>query len=479
MSRRIAVLGGGLSGLSAAFHLSRRFPDALIRVFEQSDRVGGWVSSERVEVQNERGDSASMLLEHGPRTIKPSAISILELTQLLGLRSSVIAVPESSEASKNKFVYLPQTGRIEALPTSISSAIMGPFRSIGFPGFPMELFKKSNRPKGVEDESLHDFVQRRFGDKIANTLASAVMHGIYAADARKLSVRAVFPSGWGIEDAGDGSLIWGMPRYQGPSVEIDGELAEMYTLLHKMAVFSYKNGLGSLTEGLRDNLAQNPNVSVHLNTTVTSIDDTRLTLSGSTDKEFDATHVVSSIPLPKLESVLGQGALPHLTANSASSVTVFNFVFPVPPSELHPPGFGYLVPRPTDGYESSSTGMLGVTFDSCTLSMQDSPGAINNFTKLTVMAGGPFPRVANTDDVLEELRQHFGLKEMPKPVLTRVHHLKDCIPTPHVGHVERLKELKDAVSEKWGGRFELMGAGASGVSVGNCVDAAKAVGQNW
>ncbi len=79
MSKRIAVLGGGLTGLSAAFHLSRRFPDAAIRVFEKSSRVGGWVRSERVTLNNHRADTAQMTLETGPRTIRPKSMAILEL----------------------------------------------------------------------------------------------------------------------------------------------------------------------------------------------------------------------------------------------------------------------------------------------------------------------------------------------------------------------------------------------------------------
>lgn len=82
MNRHIAVLGGGISGLSSAFHLSRRFPEALVTLIEQTN-LGGWISSERVHVRDDHGHSADILLESGPRTLRPNAKSILELVRLI------------------------------------------------------------------------------------------------------------------------------------------------------------------------------------------------------------------------------------------------------------------------------------------------------------------------------------------------------------------------------------------------------------
>ena len=78
---RISVVGGGLSGLSSAFHLSRRFPSAKVTLLEQSPRLGGWVYSERVRVRDEHGNEAGMLLERGPRTLRPNSKAVLELVR--------------------------------------------------------------------------------------------------------------------------------------------------------------------------------------------------------------------------------------------------------------------------------------------------------------------------------------------------------------------------------------------------------------
>jgi oxygen-dependent protoporphyrinogen oxidase len=75
-SQKICILGGGITGLSSAFYLSRRFPSAHIILLEKENRIGGWVQSERVQLPNNLG---SVVLERGPRTLRPNGKGILEL----------------------------------------------------------------------------------------------------------------------------------------------------------------------------------------------------------------------------------------------------------------------------------------------------------------------------------------------------------------------------------------------------------------
>jgi monoamine oxidase len=77
----IAVLGGGLTGLSAAFHLSRRFPGSQITLLERERTLGGWVRSERVELPDDPRTLGTVVLEAGPRTLRPNAESVLELVR--------------------------------------------------------------------------------------------------------------------------------------------------------------------------------------------------------------------------------------------------------------------------------------------------------------------------------------------------------------------------------------------------------------
>ena len=77
----VVVLGGGITGLSAAFYLARKHPTVQITLVEKSTRFGGWVRSERVQVCDSHGNRARVLLEAGPRTIRPNAKSVLELVR--------------------------------------------------------------------------------------------------------------------------------------------------------------------------------------------------------------------------------------------------------------------------------------------------------------------------------------------------------------------------------------------------------------
>jgi protoporphyrinogen/coproporphyrinogen III oxidase len=80
-SHHVVILGGGITGLSAAFHLARKHPTVQITLIEKTTRFGGWVRSERVEVRDSDGNRGSVVLEAGPRTIRPNSKSILELVR--------------------------------------------------------------------------------------------------------------------------------------------------------------------------------------------------------------------------------------------------------------------------------------------------------------------------------------------------------------------------------------------------------------
>jgi len=168
--------------------------------------------------------------------------------------------------------------------------------------------------------------------------------------------------------------------------------------------------------------------------------------------------------------------LPHLLANPHSTVTVLNLVFaaPPPPHELHPPGFGYLVPRPEEGYSASphAQGLLGVVFDTASLSEQDDGG---RFIKMTAMLGGPYASSPSSEEPASVLplisAQLGGSDPLPAPVHYAVHRNVESIPTYLVGHTARMKELRRALRERWGGRLKVVGAGVGGISVADCVKA--------
>ena len=154
--RNIVVLGGGISGLSTAYFLQKKFPNALIQIVE-SDHWGGWIRSVH------RQDT---LFETGPRTLRPHGTPgafTLNLIQELNLEKRLLRVAKSSLAARNRFVY--SQSQLQKLPSSILGILLQKPKI--FNGIPMEIlnefFNKKSRRIYQVDESIQSFFERRFG----------------------------------------------------------------------------------------------------------------------------------------------------------------------------------------------------------------------------------------------------------------------------------------------------------------------------
>ncbi|KAF9564531.1 protoporphyrinogen oxidase [Agrocybe pediades] len=499
---RIAVLGGGLTGQSSAFHLSRKFPNSKVVLVEKQSRLGGWVRSERVQLPQ-----GSLVLEAGPRSLRPNSKSVLELIHLLNLKDQVITVPKTAAPAKARFLYIPPSDSIRAsglqrIPSSLFSLLRSPLWSVLLPAVLREPFRRANRLANIQDESVDSFFSRRLGETFARTFGSALVHGIYATDSRKLGVKAAFPSIWKAEERGRGSVVRGFLLPSKPVEEEQYDLGRTLDMMRDVSVYSFRGGMETLTTAMEQSLHCSDNVEILKSTSISglkSLEDKSIEITLAEKEPLRASHVVSALPLPILHNLV---SLPHLTANPPSTVRVVNFVFAAPPKDIHPEGFGYLIPRPPAGYpHSPSPGILGTVFDSCSLHTQDLPQTegshyYNNapYTKLTMMTGGPYPQPplpeqlcssessGNTPDfvrsLLDELRIQLG-KDLPEPVYWRIWNNEACIPTLLPGHLERMEELKAVLTSDWDSRLAVVGAGVGGVSVGDCIEAGRRVGREW
>jgi oxygen-dependent protoporphyrinogen oxidase len=188
---------------------------------------------------------------------------------------------------------LPPPSRREgltAIPSTPSSIFTSPFLPLLVPSVLLELLRPPNRTlpvpvspdkreemsyrmKVYDDESVDGFLSRRFGRKVARVLGSAMVHGIWAADSRELSVRASFPSLWDVEERGWGGVIRGILRGL-PKTGAEGERYKVGELLHRLkgvSVFSFRDGMESLPKRLLGRLRESPNVQVLLGTAVKSL----------------------------------------------------------------------------------------------------------------------------------------------------------------------------------------------------------------
>ena len=113
---------------------------------------------------------------------------------------------------------------------------------------------------------MDDFFTRRFGADFARVFGSALVHGIYAADARKLSLRSAFPSMWDAEERGRGSVLLGSLRPSSPP-HPDGntnyDLGELQDKMRNVSVYTFQNGIGTLVNALVSYLRKQPNVHMY------------------------------------------------------------------------------------------------------------------------------------------------------------------------------------------------------------------------
>lgn len=139
-----------------------------------------------------------------------------------------------------------------------------------------EPFRRKNRPPNAEDdESLDSLMSRRFGDEFARILGSSLVHGIYAADSRKLSVRAALPPFWVAENRGNGSIVRGVLKSSKAQSPLENkeiyETGGLEVYLKRTSVFSFRDGLQTLPDAIAQVLETSPNVEIRREFDVTQI----------------------------------------------------------------------------------------------------------------------------------------------------------------------------------------------------------------
>ncbi|KAJ1678924.1 oxygen-dependent protoporphyrinogen oxidase [Spiromyces aspiralis] len=537
----IAILGGGISGLSAAWYFSRQLPrlpgplaGARIVLIEREKRLGGWVQSDRADL----GGGAMALLERGPRTLRVAKTqecqAVLEMVADLGLQDQVVAVDRAAPAAQNRFLFF--DGRLRALPAKPVHLLTRFARPLwGAPYAVLhDLLAPRNAPPagpaaGDDDESVSSLVSRRLGSALDDNVVSAVINGIYAADTRVLSSRAVATPLWRSERS-TGSALLGLllPLEGRPSGAEGGEAGPwqlqmsagaqaLWARLEAASMYSFRGGMQTLTDQLAERLANSPNVTLirgracevlryerGLAAAEPSSDDNSGDRGGGFSigleggAQIRADYLVSALPAAQLGSLLESWTtasplappLPRLVtcsgSNSNSSlpytdIAVVNLVYKGANMAVAQLGFGFLVPRAA----SREVNALGVVFDSCMLPEQDGGADISRFT---VMLGGTHfrdilgdPATVSRADLhrhaMDTMRRALGVSR--EPVLAAAHVQRQCIPAYPVGYVGMLEEVDQWLTRSFGGRLSVVGAAYGGPSVPSCILHARQLAEQW
>jgi protoporphyrinogen/coproporphyrinogen III oxidase len=387
-THNIAVLGGGITGLACAYYLTHELPRARVTIYEASDRIGGWLSSNRVEVHD-----GTVLFETGPRTLRPTTNGLLSarLVQDLGLAKDGIFPQKSSPAARNRYVYYPDhlvrmPHPSYGLAENLWSLLTEPVFSGTLSGALLEPFRDA-RDKSLKDESVGAFLTRRIGRNTVDRIVSAVLHGIYAGDVWQLSAKSLFSGAWRDEGI-EGSVFAGMMKRarsvpallsgRGGEIEVPKRDADfmmemkdykwdnlLKATLNGSTVFTFKEGLQTLVDALVRSLVEQGNVEFRTSTPVQSItlteDSSNIRVTHQNeDLGSTYSHVISALSPVHLDEVAKTGARALVPPIPAVTVMTVNLYYRTP--HLNPPGFGYLIPQATP-FDNNPERALGVIFD--------------------------------------------------------------------------------------------------------------------
>lgn len=444
--RSLAIIGGGITGLTAAFYLKRH--GFAVTLYEASDRVGGAIQSLR-----EKG----FLAEFGPNTILETSPLLGELVRDAGLTQRRLD-PDPKASAR----YVVRYGRPIAMPAS----------PLGF--FTTDLFSAKAKlavlrepfvraRRDGQEESIADFVIRRLGQEFLDHAIDALVAGVYAGDPRKLSVQQAFPKLAQLE-ANYGSLIKGQ-IFGARERKRRGEVAK-----DRAAKFSFDEGLQVLPDTLRHNLGE----AVHLRTPVLSLarkgGSWQLTTAGES-RTFDAVVFAgTAFSLAELQASVDGKPLDLKVFSEIRYPPVASVVLGFRREDVaHPAqGFGMLIPK-VEGFK-----ILGTIYSS---SLFPNRAPAGHLTLTSYVGGERYPELAGRpagelcDLTCTDLKVLLGVRG--KPVFQHCVFYPHAIPQYNLGY-GRFREQMTRLEHTAPGLF-LAGHYRDGISLSDSIVSGRKV----
>ena len=462
--RKAVVIGAGITGLACAFRLQQLGIRTLI--LEASAKPGGVISTVR---QN------GFLFEAGPQCPRFPK-SVWALIRELGLQDEFVA----GDPRANRYIL--RNGVLHRAPFSAGGLLTTSLVSLKAKyRLLSEVFRHSYPPPA--EESLAEFVRRKFGDEVLDYLVDPFISTIFFGDTQKMGMHSAFPAlvEW---EQSRGSVVRGAirayraKRYgktkspeEGPSANASnrkhGDLRVTDAL---PSLGSFKAGMGTLVECLARKLGEDLRFGVQVKSVGPRNDgqeekcDWRIRLSSGDEINADAvvvaTPAYAAVPLlkgsaPKLSALLA--AIEHTPMDVVSSAFDRKQVG-------HPlDGFGFMVPR-REGLHTICTFWNSSLFPS-----QARSGTV----VMTSFAarGGDGHLTEMSDDLLvqqveAENAAVLGVSGAPIDRMTRKY--PRALPQYNVGHAQRVKDIREATGGLPG--LFLAGNYLSGRSIGDCVE---------
>jgi oxygen-dependent protoporphyrinogen oxidase len=455
--RRVAVIGGGISGLAAAFRLrelaaAARLP-LEVALFERGRCLGRALSTLR---------EGGFVMESGADSFLSAKPWALDLVRRLGLEAEMIGTRTESQRT-----HVVRDGRLMEIPAGF--ALLAPARLT--PMVRSRLFSIRGKLRmAIEplipprrdsaDESLASFVTRRVGREVLDRVAQPLAGGIYTGNPASLSLQATMPRFVEMERR-YGSLFRGLRAAgNGQPSESGATTQARWTPL-----ISFRRGMRTLVDALAASLGDAVRTDAEVVELVRGAGGRGWRLRLEDGSEFAADALVLAAPAPAAARLLKPHASQlagHLSAISYSSVATVNLAYNESDCPRLPESYGFVVPI------VERRKIVAATFSSRKFT-QRAPGG--KILIRTFVGGALQEEMMATDDeakvaaVREELRALLGITATP--ILTWVRSWPEAMPQYIVGHLARVAEI-ERESRKLPG-LALAGAAYRGIGVPDCV----------
>ncbi len=456
----VAIIGGGLTGLAAAWELQKAgVPYTLL---EGSPRLGGKVQTDVIEVEDGAAEMGRFVLERGADAFlnrqKPWAV---DLARELGLDDEILPTND-----QHRGVYVVKDGALVPLPKGLQLIVPTDEEAL----LASALLSAEGKARMLNeitvdptldgnDESIADFVTRRLGHEALDRLAEPLLCGIYNADPKEMSLLATFPRFRKMEQE-YGSLI------RASQENLRRRCKDAKGSPRNSVFVSFVNGSDVLGRELGKQLTGD----VRLTTPVERIEQAasgefvlRLADGGS----LSASHMIATTPALVTASFVRELA-PEAAAGLAllRAVSTGALWLAFRRAEVvHPlDGFGVVIPR-IEGRPINALTWTTTKF---------SQRAPDDQVLLRVFFGGtrnPQMMAKTDDEIIEiarsELKALLGIDA--SPTLARIYRWRDAQPQYDVGHVARVEQIEAALSEN----FYVAGSFYRGVGIPDCVHQGK------
>ena len=450
--RKVAIVGGGITGLTAAFYLQKKaqkydLPLDVI-IIESSLRLGGKIHTLRKD---------GFIIERGPESFFDYQNSVHELATHLGIEDKMVSnnTGNSYVAVGSQLYPIPNNlmfGSLEvsSFITSSLFSLSGKLRAVGDLLLP--------KTKDIKDEPIGDFFRRRFGKEVVENLVEPLLAGTFAGDIDRLSVKSMFPQFYQIEK-NHRSLIFGIKK-----------TSDMFKNKQLESYQTFENGLSTLIESIESRLLPK---SVLKGVKVESIDklaDGSIQLFFNNIAPVKCDAVIMTTPFNVTKNILSSYGLfddiPDMYYGTIATVTM---AFKQEDVKKYKNAMNFFVSRNSN-----------FSITTCTwCNHKWNNVAPEGYDLLRVYIGrvGDESIVELSDGdiektILEDLEKAIGLVQ--RPLFTVVSRWKESMPQYTIGHDERMNSMRQLLQEERL-NVKLVGSSYEGISVPDCVIQGKQV----